>query len=514
MLTGLGSKPIGLWSLAVLLLIFFNTNLNGQIATRVFYNPSFELPATGCNSNWSQIPQSEVTGWRTTDNGTSRTDCGNSTGSLTNPIEIWTTGFLGINAQSGNQIAEINATMNGYLYQTVCMLPNESFNYSIWHHRRNNSGTDTMRARITDTSGNLISETGNLSSSNNSWNNFTGTLTNNGTAGIRRFGYVAISTATGDISVGNLIDNTSFSIRPLVDIKQFNPSTIFENGGTGNLEVYVNGTLRSTATVVLTKTGTATITTDYTVGSPSRGSISVDGSGNITLTLPAGDYDPNFSSGTNAGFIRIPITAVNDTVSDNNETAIYTVGAVSGGGGSNSTLDLAASISGWSASCSTAVSTATLTIQEPTDLTITKSHTGSFTVGSSGNYSFAVTNSGSTTSSGTITVTDTLPSGLTVNNGAAGGITEGGTNSANWTCNSNAASPQVITCTSSTAIAASGTSVFNFNVNVGLGTAVGTNSVTNSASVSGGGQTNTANDSATDPTTILSPNLTIAKSHT
>jgi uncharacterized repeat protein (TIGR01451 family) len=150
----------------------------------------------------------------------------------------------------------------------------------------------------------------------------------------------------------------------------------------------------------------------------------------------------------------------------------------------------------------------------PSDLTVTKSHAGSFTVGSTGTYSMSVGNSGGTATSGTITFTDTLPTGLTVNNGAVGAVTLGGANSANWTCNSNAANPQVITCTSSTAIATSGSSVFTFPVSVGLGTSVGTNSVTNTGSVSGGGQTNTANDSSSDPTTVLSPNLTISKSHT
>jgi uncharacterized repeat protein (TIGR01451 family) len=137
------------------------------------------------------------------------------------------------------------------------------------------------------------------------------------------------------------------------------------------------------------------------------------------------------------------------------------------------------------------------------DLTIIKSHSGNFMVGSDGNYSFTVSNIGSASTSGTITVTDTLPTGLTVNGGAAGGITEGGTNAANWTCNSNAATPQVITCTSTTAIAASGSSVFNFAVNVGLGTAVGVNSITNTATVSGGGETNTTNNSSSDPTTVI-----------
>ena len=140
------------------------------------------------------------------------------------------------------------------------------------------------------------------------------------------------------------------------------------------------------------------------------------------------------------------------------------------------------------------------------DLTIAKSHTPTnFTIGSTGTYSFTVNNIGTLGTSGTITVTDTLPTGLTVNGGAAGAITEGGTDAANWTCTSNGSAPQTITCTSSTAIAATGSSVFNFAVNVGASTAVGTNSITNTATVSGGGQTNTANDSASDPTTVVLP---------
>ena len=153
------------------------------------------------------------------------------------------------------------------------------------------------------------------------------------------------------------------------------------------------------------------------------------------------------------------------------------------------------------------------TIIGASDLTLSKSHSGSFNVGSTGTYNFSVGNAGGSSTAGTISFTDTLPTGLTVNGGAAGSVTLGGTNAANWTCSSNAASPQVITCTSTSAIAASGTSAFNFPINVGLGTAVGNNSITNSASVSGGGEVNTANDSATDPTTILSPDLTITKSH-
>ena len=148
----------------------------------------------------------------------------------------------------------------------------------------------------------------------------------------------------------------------------------------------------------------------------------------------------------------------------------------------------------------------------PTDLTLAKTHTGNFTIGKTGTYNFTVTNGGGTVSSGTITVTDTLPVGLTVNGGGSGAVASG---NAAWTCSSDAASPQVITCTSSAAIASGGgTSVFSLTVSVGVATAPGTNSITNTATVSGGGDSNNTNNSAADPTTVLSPNLTISKTHT
>ncbi len=138
------------------------------------------------------------------------------------------------------------------------------------------------------------------------------------------------------------------------------------------------------------------------------------------------------------------------------------------------------------------------------DLTIAKSHTGNFTAGSPGTYNLTVTNSGNAATSGTITVADTLPAGLTVNGGAAGAVTPTGANAANWSCASNAASPQVITCTSSTTISnttGSNTSAFSLTVNVASNAPA---SVTNNVSVAGGGELSTAtgNNTASDPTTI------------
>ncbi len=104
---------------------------------------------------------------------------------------------------------------------------------------------------------------------------------------------------------------------------------------------------------------------------------------------------------------------------------------------------------------------------------------GSVLAGGTTRYGLTVTNSGLVATSGTITVVDVLPTGMNIANGA---VTLGGTNAANWTCT---AASNVITCTSSTAIAGSyGTSVFNFLVNVEAG-ASGT--LVNKGQVGGGG---------------------------
>jgi uncharacterized repeat protein (TIGR01451 family) len=120
------------------------------------------------------------------------------------------------------------------------------------------------------------------------------------------------------------------------------------------------------------------------------------------------------------------------------------------------------------------------------DLLIAKSHTGSFTQGQTGAaYTLTVTNGGNAPTSGTVTVTDTLPAGLT-----ATAITGTG-----WSC-----SLGTLTCTRGDALAAAGAyPAITLTVNV---SASALPTITNAANVSGGGQTNTSNDAATDPTTV------------
>ncbi len=121
------------------------------------------------------------------------------------------------------------------------------------------------------------------------------------------------------------------------------------------------------------------------------------------------------------------------------------------------------------------------------DLTIVKSHVGNFTQGQTGAiYTLTVSNSGGSPTSGAVTVTDTLPAGLTAT---------GLPSAAGWTCTLSS-----LSCTRSDSLGANMSyPAITLTVSV-AGTAPA--SVTNTATVSGGGETNTANDTASDPTVI------------
>jgi LPXTG-site transpeptidase (sortase) family protein len=125
------------------------------------------------------------------------------------------------------------------------------------------------------------------------------------------------------------------------------------------------------------------------------------------------------------------------------------------------------------------------------DMTVAKSHADPFVRGSTtATYTLTATNSGGGASVGVVTVTDTLPAGLTPTAAAGSG----------WTCP--APVGQTVTCTRADALAA-GSSYPPIRVTVTVLLA-SPSAVTNVATVSGGGESNTDNDTASDPTNIIS----------
>ncbi|MBL8958666.1 MAG: DUF11 domain-containing protein, partial [Gemmatimonadetes bacterium] len=141
----------------------------------------------------------------------------------------------------------------------------------------------------------------------------------------------------------------------------------------------------------------------------------------------------------------------------------------------------------------------TVTVELP-DLTVAKSHTGNFVRGATGSYSLVVTNAGPGTTAGTYSVSDVLPAGLTPTLATGTG----------WSC---AIVAQTVTCSRSVALAAAA-SAPPITLTVSVSNAAAS-SITNTATVSGGGEANAGNNSASDPTTVVDPpiDLSIAKSH-
>src|SRR3990172_2116050 len=185
-----------------------------------------------------------------------------------------------------------------------------------------------------------------------------------------------------------------------------------------------------------------------------------------------------------ASYPAIPLTV---NVASNAPASVTNTATVSGGGETNTTNNSASDVT-------------TIDPLPVPDLTISKAHSGNFTQGQTGaTYTLAVSNVGSGATSDTVTVIDTLPASLTAT--ALSGT--------DWSC-----TLATLTCTRPDMLAASASyPAITLTVNVASDAPA---SVTNTATVSGGGETNTTNNSASDVTTIDPlpvPDLTISKAH-
>lgn len=142
------------------------------------------------------------------------------------------------------------------------------------------------------------------------------------------------------------------------------------------------------------------------------------------------------------------------------------------------------------------VSEVTTTVAEPPDLTIVKIANGSFTLGQVGaTYTLTVSNVGTGPTTAPVNVTDTLAAGLTATAIAGSG----------WSC-----TLATLTCTRADVLAG-GASYPPITLTVNVA-ANAPSSVVNTATVSGGGEINTGNNSSTVTTPVIGvPDLTVTK---
>ena len=113
------------------------------------------------------------------------------------------------------------------------------------------------------------------------------------------------------------------------------------------------------------------------------------------------------------------------------------------------------------------------------DLAIAKTSSSTFVQGGSATYALTVTNTGTGPSVGSIRVVDTLPVGLETSSRVA----------ADWDCSASTAG--VLDCARATPLAAGASSVITLNVSIAPNAPA---SVMNTATVSGGGETNTSDN--------------------
>jgi hypothetical protein len=165
-------------------------------------NGGFEVPPVPPGT-FTLFDAVDVPPWQTTDSA--------------GEIEIWGDGFGGVPAAGGGGFAEINANSTGTLYQDVISTPGETMTWTLQHRGR--GGDDVMRVLIGDaTTADVTSNTG--------WDYFSPDLTDGVTAWgshtdqyvvpagqtCTRFGFRAISTGSGNDSVGNFLDDVRFAI--------------------------------------------------------------------------------------------------------------------------------------------------------------------------------------------------------------------------------------------------------------------------------------------------------------
>jgi uncharacterized repeat protein (TIGR01451 family) len=281
-------------------------------------------------------------------------------------------------------------------------------------------------------------------------------------------------------------------------------STEGGTGGTASASIDVvapPSIAKAFSPTLIAVSGVSTLT--FTITNPAANAVAESGVA-FSDTLPAGIVvaTPNNLSSTCGG---------TPTAVAGSGTASLSGASIAAGSSCTLSVDVTGSAAGVYNNTSGAVSStnggtgntasASLTIAVA-DLTITKTHTGTFTRGQNGaNWVITVKNSGAGPTLGAVTVVDTLPN--VTHPPVATAISGTG-----WTCTLAA-----LTCTRSDSLAPGAsyppiTLTVNIPINI-------QNNFTNTAKVSGGGETNTANNTATDtislgPPIVITPHSTTA----
>jgi len=285
---------------------------------------------------------------------------------------------------------------------------------------------------------------------------------------------------------------------------------------TANLQYSANGTSGGSVTVTYTYTPPdLTISKTHAAGTFAPGSTvtytitpnnisSASSAGTVTVTETGFPAQLTATSISGAGWTctqpKGPCTSNAVIPGNGSGTPITLVATVNAGVAPNTTITNTVTVGGGN-EVNLANDTATDSLTTPIpDLTISKTHAGTFFPGSAVTFTITANNiAPAAPSFGMVTVTETgFPAQLTATSISGAG----------WTCTQ----PQG-PCTSNAVIAASGSGTpLTLVATVNAGVTPGT-TITNTVTVGGGGETNLANDTATDSLITAIPDLTISKTH-
>jgi hypothetical protein len=155
-------------------------------------NGGFEEPTT---SAFTIVDQSKVPGWRTTEPD--------------GKIELWASGYLGVPSAVGRQFAELSANQQGELYQDRATEPGAVLSYAFYHRGR--AGVDTMALEIGSPGGPPTLRRP-VSSGKDAWHLVTGEYVVPAGQTVTRFGFEAVQNASGNPSIGNFLDDVTFTL--------------------------------------------------------------------------------------------------------------------------------------------------------------------------------------------------------------------------------------------------------------------------------------------------------------
>ncbi|MBC1565235.1 LPXTG cell wall anchor domain-containing protein [Listeria booriae] len=240
------------------------TNVHGvpkpPIAVISLQNGSFEQPAIDKGS--MLLDDSAVPGWKTT---------------ATDHLIELQNHYEDREAADGNQYAELNAVEASALYQDIATTPGAKVRWQVAHQGRD--GEDTAVVKFGAPSNLTTIET--MTTSNDGWKTYSGTYTIPAGQTTTRFEFEAVSSATGDVTRGNFLDNIVFATQSFITVSGSVDKTSVKKDKTAtySFDAKNEGGMASQNTTL-----TIPIPQEVTLDSPN---VKVDG------VSVAGSYDSN-----------------------------------------------------------------------------------------------------------------------------------------------------------------------------------------------------------------------------